>query len=218
MADATGALLGVLQQFFSSAIARTLLAVARRRAQCPEGPVHGASLVALVQALQDSIPSYMADPARRTACAAALQGVVREQGRDPGGEDTGPLPQLVAVRSDADVRVVTDTVKSHAVELGMSVLDQTKLMTAAAELARNILQYARGGEMRFRVLDGRRGLGIEASDQGPGIADLNKVMSPGYRSRTGMGVGLQGTKRLVDAFEIRSAVGQGTVVTVRKYV
>ena len=213
MADATGALLGVLQQFFSTAIARTLLTVARRRAQCPEGPVQGAGLVALVQALQDSIPSYLADPARQASCAAALQAVVREQNEAGAG-----LPQLVPVRSDADVRVVTDTVRSHAVELGMSVLDQTKLMTAAAELARNILQYARSGELRFRVLEGRRGLGIEAADQGPGIADVTKVMSPGYRSKTGMGVGLQGTKRLVDTFEIRSAAGQGTVVSIRKYV
>jgi serine/threonine-protein kinase RsbT len=214
MADATGAVLGVLQQFFSTAIARTLLTVARRRAQCPEGPVQGAGLVALVQALQDSVPSYLADPLRQSSCTAALQAVIRGQ----SDAAAGALPQLVPVRSDADVRVVTDTVRSHAVELGMSVLDQTKLMTAAAELARNILQYARTGEMRFRVLDGRKGLGIEASDQGPGISDVNKVMSPSYRSRTGMGVGLQGTKRLVDAFEIRSASGQGTVVSIRKYV
>src|SRR6185437_3764903 len=213
MADATSALLGVLQQFFSTAIARTLLTVARRRAQCPEGPVQGAGLVALVQALQDSIPSYVADPTRQASCAAALQAVVREQSEAGAG-----LPQLVPVRSDVDVRVVTDTGRSHAVELEMSVLDQTKLMTAAAELARNILQYARSGEVRFRVLEGRRGLGIEASDQGPGIADVTKVMSPGYRSKTGMGVGLQGTKRLVDTFEIRSAAGQGTVVSIRKYV
>src|SRR6185437_10672620 len=117
MADATSALLGVLQQFFSTAIARTLLTVARRRAQCPEGPVQGAGLVALVQALQDSIPSYVADPARQASCSTALQAVVREQG--DAGAGSGP-PQQVAVRSDADVRVVTDTVRSHAVELGMS--------------------------------------------------------------------------------------------------
>jgi serine/threonine-protein kinase RsbT len=215
MADATGTLLSVLEEFFSATIARTLLTVARRRAQCPEGPVREAGLVGLVQVLQDSIPSYLADPARQASCAAALQTVIR--GQNAAGA-RGGLPQLVPVRSDADVRIVTDTARSHAVELGMSVLNQTKLMTAAAELARNILQYARTGEMRFHVLEGRRGLGIEASDNGPGIADVNKVMSPAYRSRTGMGVGLQGTKRLVDAFEIRSASGLGTVVTIRKYL
>jgi serine/threonine-protein kinase RsbT len=170
--------------------------------------------VALVQALQESVPSYIVDAARQAACIASLQAIVGTLGRSSAPE----IPRVVAVRTDPDVRVVTDSVKSHARQLGLPLLDQTKLMTAAAELARNILQYAGKGEVRFRPVDPpRKGLVIEAEDRGPGIPDVNRVLSPDYVSKTGMGIGLQGTKRLVDEFEIRSGPGLGTTVTLRKY-
>jgi serine/threonine-protein kinase RsbT len=139
--------------------------------------------------------------------------------------DSGPpsgtvaAPQVVPVSCTADLQNVTEAARSRSREVGMSLLDQTKVMTASAELARNILQYAGSGEFRFTVLDApRTGICIQATDSGPGIADVAKVMSPSYRSRTGMGIGLQGAKRLMDSFEIESSPGRGTVVRLRKYV
>ena len=213
--DAGPALLAVLEQNFAPIVARTLLMVARRRAGCPSEAISRSDLPAVVRALEDSLPAYVADAGRRRACEESLRATL---GRS--GPPSNPSPRTrVPVNSDADLRLVTDTVRSLARQAGMSVLDQTKMMTASAELARNILQYADSGEFQVWILDNpRKGLGISAVDHGPGIADVAKVMSPSYVSRTGMGIGLQGAKRLVDEFEIDSSASKGTSVTLRKYV
>lgn len=210
------AVLAVLERSFPTALAATLLMVARRRAGCPTGPLEVAKLRTVVQIIQDSLSTYLPDPERRRACVDAL-GALSNGPVTP--RRAGPLSVSVAVRSEADLQSVTDTAKRCARELGMSVLDQTKMMTATAELARNILQYARSGEVRFGVVDTpRKGLTIVATDSGPGIPDIARVMTAGYVSKTGMGIGLQGAKRLMDEFDIESVPGRGTTVTLRKYV
>ena len=107
-------------------------------------------------------------------------------------------------------------------ETGFSALDQTKFLTAASELVRNILQYARTGHVAVsrskRGPNERAGLELVASDNGPGIADVSHVLSSHYRSRSGMGIGLKGARRLVDEFELDSRPGRGTRVAIRKYV
>jgi serine/threonine-protein kinase RsbT len=165
----------------------------------------------VVQALREAVPTYLSDAVRQRACTAALDRFAASRA-GPAGVET------LVVASERDLRVVTDTVKDWARRLGFSALDHTKLMTATAELARNMLQYAGSGEIRLTPIDSpRKGLTIVASDRGPGIDDVRRVMTPGYVSRTGMGIGLQGAKRLVDEFEITSTPGRGTVVTLRKY-
>jgi serine/threonine-protein kinase RsbT len=189
--------------------------VARRRAGCPNGPLELAKVRSVLQLLQDSLSTYQSDPERRRICKEALAAL--SSGPD-APKAAVPLSVSVAVRSEADIQSVTDTAKRYARELGMSVLDQTKMMTATAELARNILQYAGSGEMRYGIVEKpRRALLVTATDNGPGISDVARVMAPGYVSRTGMGIGLQGAKRLVDEFEIESASGRGTTITLRKY-
>ena len=98
-------------------------------------------------------------------------------------------------------------------------MDQTKLVTAASELARNTLIYGGGGSMGAELLDGgpRRGARLSFIDQGPGIADLAVALTDGYSSGRGMGLGLSGARRLVDEFELRTGVGEGTSVTVVKW-
>jgi serine/threonine-protein kinase RsbT len=209
--DASGAVLDLLGEFLAPVIARTLLVLARRRARCDEGPLPAAALPAVAQALREAIPTYLSDPARQRACVVSLDRFIASR-IGPSGID------VIVLGSERDLRVVTDTVKEWARRLGFSALDHTKLMTAAAELARNILQYAGSGEIRLSPIDQpKKGLMIVASDRGPGIDDVRRVMTPGYVSRTGMGIGLQGAKRLVDEFEITTAPGRGTVVTLRKY-
>jgi serine/threonine-protein kinase RsbT len=101
---------------------------------------------------------------------------------------------------------------------GLGEVAHTKLATALSELSRNILQYAGKGRVTIRTLSSPRpGVEVVASDDGPGIADVEHVLGPRYRSRTGMGVGLRGAQRLMDFFEVQSSRGHGTTVTIRKF-
>jgi serine/threonine-protein kinase RsbT len=116
------------------------------------------------------------------------------------------------IRSSADVVKVRQVVRTWAAELGFSLVDQTKLVTGASELARNALDHGRGGAVRLEMLeDGvRRGLGMLFEDQGPGIADIHLALTDGYTTGSGLGLGLSGTRRLMTEFRVDSAPGQGT--------
>ena len=116
------------------------------------------------------------------------------------------------LRSSADVVKVRQVVRTWAAELGFSLVDQTKLVTGASELARNTLDHGRGGAVRLEMLENgvRRGLGMLFEDQGPGIADINLALTDGYTTGNGLGLGLSGTRRLMTEFRIDSAPGQGT--------
>lgn len=129
-----------------------------------------------------------------------------------GGSDPS---EVVPCRTDADVVAVRQFVRRRAADLGFSIVNQTKLVTAASELARNTVQYGGGGTMRLDVVtDGfRRGLRLVFEDQGPGIPDLAVALTDGYTTGQGLGLGLSGSKRLVNEFDVVSAVGQGTRVT-----
>ncbi len=118
------------------------------------------------------------------------------------------------LRSSADVVKVRQVVRTWAAELGFSLVDQTKLVTGASELARNTLDHGRGGSVRLEIMEeaGRRGLGMMFEDQGPGIADINLALTDGYTTGNGLGLGLSGTRRLMTEFRIDSAPAQGTRV------
>jgi serine/threonine-protein kinase RsbT len=109
--------------------------------------------------------------------------------------------------------------RSLACDLGFGKVDQAKIATCVSELARNIHSYAKAGRIELEALESpRRGLRVVSTDSGPGISNLAEILSGGYRSKTGMGLGLLGCKRLMDEFDVKSAAGVGTVVTVVKYV
>lgn len=124
--------------------------------------------------------------------------------------------RLVMVRTAADIVQARQAARALAVELGFSLVRQTKLVTAVSELARNMLEFGGGGTARQELLDNgvRPGIRITFEDQGPGIADISQAMTDGYTSFNGLGLGLGGSKRLVDEFQILSQVGQGTCVTI----
>lgn len=135
----------------------------------------------------------------------------------PSGTTVGGEPgEVVPCRTDADVVAVRQLVRRRAVELGFSLVNQTKLVTAASELARNTVQYGGGGTMRIELVgDGvRRGLRLTFEDQGPGIPDVALALTDGYTTGQGLGLGMSGSKRLVSEFDVVTAVGQGTRVTV----
>ncbi len=123
------------------------------------------------------------------------------------------------VRSEGDVVSVRQAVRRWAAELGFSLVEQTKVVTAASELARNTLIHGGGGEARLESLTegGRKGLRLVFEDKGPGIADLDLALKDGYTTGGGLGLGLSGSKRLMTDFEIVSRPGEGTRVTVTKW-
>lgn len=123
------------------------------------------------------------------------------------------------IRQPEDVVLVRQVVRQRAVELGFNLVDQTKLVTAASELARNTLQYGGGGTMRLEALiDGfRRGLRLTFEDQGPGIADIEQAMRDGFSTGGGLGLGLSGARRLSSEFQIDSRPGEGTRVTITRW-
>lgn len=136
--------------------------------------------------------------------------------------DPGPRAKVAAtlpLRSDEHVVGVRKVVREHALELKLSLVDQTKLVTAASELARNTMKYGGGGAMLVhRLSDGmREGVRMVFVDDGPGIADLKLALTDGYTTGGGLGLGLSGAKRLVDEFDIDTRPGDGTAVAITKW-
>ncbi len=125
----------------------------------------------------------------------------------------------VPLRVEADIVASRQVVRKLAVQLKFSLVDQTKMITAASELSRNTVVYGGGGEMEWELLtDGiKQGLRLRFRDQGPGIADLDLALKDGWTSGNGMGLGLSGSRRLVHEFELESAVGVGTCVSVTRW-
>jgi serine/threonine-protein kinase RsbT len=123
------------------------------------------------------------------------------------------------LRSDEDVVGLRRHVRERAVAIALSLVDQTKLVTAASELARNTIKYGGGGEVMLDALeDGfRHGVGLIFIDNGPGIPDLDQALRDGFTTGGGLGLGLGGSKRLVDEFEVDSRPGEGTAVSVIKW-
>jgi serine/threonine-protein kinase RsbT len=123
------------------------------------------------------------------------------------------------VNTSADIVRVRQAVRQMAVELKFGLVDQTKIVTAASELARNTLDYGGGGTVKLEELESgsRRGLRLVFEDQGPGIPDLELALKDGYTTGGGLGMGLSGTRRLMSEFEIVSRLGEGTCVTIIKW-
>ena len=123
------------------------------------------------------------------------------------------------VAVESDIVRVRQAVRALAVELKCSLVDQTKVVTAASELARNLLIYGGGGEVRLELVEEgvRRGVRAIFEDHGPGIPDVELALKDGYTSGSGMGLGLGGARRLVSDFEINSKAGEGTRVTITKW-
>jgi serine/threonine-protein kinase RsbT len=127
--------------------------------------------------------------------------------------------ESVPLVSERDIVLARQTVRKAALQLGFSLVDQTKIVTAASELARNAVVYGGGGRLELEIVaeDGRQGLRLTISDEGKGIEDLTLAMKDGWTTGTGLGMGLPGTKRLVSEFRITSQPGVGTTVIVTRW-
>lgn len=129
--------------------------------------------------------------------------------------ETESLP----IRSSEHVVLVRTAVRQKALKAKFGLVDQTKIVTAASEIARNTLDYGRGGDVLIEVLreGSRNGLRMTFTDQGPGIPDIALALTDGFTTGNGMGLGMSGTKRLVDEFEVASRVNEGTTVKITKW-
>lgn len=127
--------------------------------------------------------------------------------------------ETLPIRTSSDVVLVRQKVRSWAAELRFSLVDQTKIVTAASELARNTLEHGKGGEVRLELLErpARLGLRLVFEDRGPGIPDIALALKEGYTTGHGLGLGLGGAKRLVNEFEIESTPGQGTRIVATRW-
>ncbi|HKS71589.1 MAG TPA: anti-sigma regulatory factor [Terriglobales bacterium] len=126
--------------------------------------------------------------------------------------------ETAPIQSEADVVAVRRRVRDMSAQLGFGLVDQTKVVTAASELARNTIVHGGGGMMLMESLNGpRTGLRLTFEDKGPGIADIELAMRDGFTTGSGLGLGLGGAKRLVSEFEITSRVGEGTKITVTRW-
>jgi serine/threonine-protein kinase RsbT len=123
------------------------------------------------------------------------------------------------LHGERDIVTCRQMVRTLTQELAFSLVDQTKMITAASELSRNTVRYGGGGEMRWEKLTqgSRQGLRLWFEDRGPGIPDLDLALKDGWTSGKGLGVGLSGSRRLVNEFDIRSVVGEGTCVTIARW-
>lgn len=129
------------------------------------------------------------------------------------------LLQICLLNNEQDLLDARAAVKMHAQDMSFSTLNQTKIVTAASELGRNVIEHGLGGSMQVDIVTGGTKVGMRMifKDKGPGIIDLQLAMTDGYSSQKGMGLGLTGSKRLMDDFEIKSEPNAGTIVTVIKW-
>ena len=127
--------------------------------------------------------------------------------------------ETLNIQTSTDIVLVRQAVRQMAVEIGLSLVDQTKIVTAASELARNTLDYGGGGTVKLEMLQEarRRGLRLTFEDQGPGIPNVEMALKDGFTTGSGLGMGLGGAKRLANEFEIQSAVGEGTKIIIVRW-
>ena len=123
------------------------------------------------------------------------------------------------VRDGDDVVRVRQRVRAKAISIGFSLIDQTKIITAASEIARNTVDYGGGGTLCLEILHNgaRRGLRLTFADEGPGITDISLALTDGYTTGKGLGLGLRGAKRLSNEFEVKSQPGEGTIVSLTRW-
>ena len=133
-----------------------------------------------------------------------------------GDRSAGEFP----INNEGDITAVRRTIRDVAASIGFGITDITRIVTATSELARNTFNYAGSGVMKWRVLTDSGVVGIELlfEDKGPGIANVDHAMQEGITTGLGLGIGLPGTKRLMDEMDIESKVGKGTTVTIRKWL
>jgi serine/threonine-protein kinase RsbT len=214
----TSRVYAVLASYVSRINAQTILRGALERAGRDEHALDRMGLDGAVLAhLRRGVAIFVEGEARRVECIAQLAALAANGGHAEGNAPAAETTVVIAnENSIVDART---RARAIAIELGFRSTEQYKIATAVSELSRNIFRYAGRGELRFGPLEEPRpGMFVVARDAGPGIANLEAVLSPSYRSKTGLGRGLQGCKNIMDEFSVDTAPGRGTTVRLCKWL
>jgi serine/threonine-protein kinase RsbT len=192
-------------------VRRSVIDCGARQAKLDPDLVREADLHRLLVEVKRGVKLFVRDPAQLDRCITELNQL--DQSTVP------PREMVVDVRGEEDVLRARSAGREICIEQAVSDVILTKIVTAISELGRNIVRYAGTGEISVRsIVSPQRAIEIVARDRGPGITNLQEILAGKYRSKHGMGAGLRGTKALMDDFDVKTSTGQGTVITVRKYI
>jgi len=208
--DVLEALLALLARYVSLPTAQSVVALTRRRTGIHGAGLDRGQLRGMLEPIERHLRLFIADPKQAADCRRNLEALAKT----PTSTPTNALVEALVfdVNVEDDVARVRREARDLAAAAGFSSTGQTRLTTAVSELARNIVQYAGAGQIEIKRSP-LSGLEIIARDRGPGIPNLDQIMSGNYRSRLGMGLGLQGVKKLADRFDIQTGPQRGTTVT-----
>ena len=163
--------------------------------------------------------AFVAEPTQQRECSSRLRSLLESNGFLLASATASSTRMTVEINEEYDIVTARNHAKTICDDLGFSASEQVKIATVVSELARNIHAYVGRGRIELEIVGSPRpGIEIRATDSGNGIPNIDEILAGKYRSRTGMGVGLLGTQRLMDEFSINSGPGRGTRLVVRKYV
>jgi serine/threonine-protein kinase RsbT len=202
------AVINALGCYVSTPTAQSILNVARQRTGVQSTQITREQLQGMLDSIERSLLLFLGDAGQAKSCRRALEVLA---GSPSGPQGAGPL--ALRIRGEEDIAYARGEARQLAAQLGFSVVGQTRVMTAVSELARNIVQYAREGRIELVPVADPAGLEVVATDRGPGIADLDRILAGHFRSKLGMGLGLRGVRNLSVRFDVRTEVGRGTTVT-----
>ena len=209
----------VLNEYVGTIVARSIVNGAANACGVDLGALSASQIPCYLRALDNGVQAFVVEPARQRECSARLRALMESSGfaADPG---TAVLSrQMIEIGQEIDIVTARNHARTMCDNLGFSPSEQIKIATVVSELARNIVLYVGAGRIEIEAVNlPRRGVEIRSVDQGSGIPNIDEVLSGKYRSKTGMGVGLLGTKRLMDEFAIDTSPALGTKLVVRKYL
>ncbi len=208
-------IVGQMSRYMPETMARGILHYALRKNNITESELGNELTSNMISTLLKGIDLFVDEPDN---CIMCKERLLTLSGKKAMPQDD--VAVMVEIRHENDIVVARNHAKAIGESVGFSKADQVKIATAVSELSRNIVRYAGSGEIRISTMDavGTRAIRIVASDRGPGIRDLDKIMAGQYRSKTGLGLGLLGCKRLMDEFGVETKPGQGTKITIRKFL
>ena len=218
MTSVSAPVLEVLRDYVGTLVARSILNGAATACGVSPDALHPDRVDQFEGALEASVNAFIPDPIRARECAIRLKAALAPAAQVDAGSVTGTTLDVDIVE-EYDIVTARNHTRSLCDSIGFGPSEQVKVATVVSELARNIVQYVGQGRIELEAIEGaRRGIEIRAIDRGPGIASIDTVLSGGYRSKTGMGVGIIGTRKLMDDFEIDTHPQRGTRIVVRKFV
>jgi serine/threonine-protein kinase RsbT len=213
----TDAVLTVLSDYLGTIVSRSIVQTASKSCALDGSDIPTSQSVQYLHALDAGIHAFISDPPSAEECRERLRSALGAS--IPARSDDSPSKLSVDITQEYDVVTARNHVKTLCQDLGFSIAEQVKIATAVSELARNIVLYVGEGRIEIETVSiPRKGVEVRAIDDGPGIPNIDEIVAGEYNSKTGMGVGLLGTQRIMDEFHVESGPGIGTRVHARKYL